>query len=94
MACEEVFDNIAMYSNADKVSFACYRTGEGYTVSFRDNGVPFDPVDHAVKKKKFEELDTGGMGIMLARKYSQKMYYERRGDRNVLIMWFDLPKGE
>ena len=39
-------------------------------------------------EKSFEELDTGGMGIKLARMNSDDMVYARRQNRNVLTLKF------
>ena len=52
--------------------------------------MPFDPVSAKVQSKEFEDLDTGGMGIMLARMYSRDMNYNRIGDRNYLVLKFDI----
>ena len=48
-----------------------------YTVRFSDNGVDFDPTAYTSPEKDFEELDEGGMGIMLAKMYTSEMIYER-----------------
>ncbi|MBQ4482572.1 MAG: hypothetical protein II966_04995 [Lachnospiraceae bacterium] len=63
------------YSGADSVSFSCRRSTNQYLVTFSDNGIPFDPVQAKLKKKEFEELDTGGMGIMLARFFFSSKYH-------------------
>ena len=88
LACEEMFANIVFYSGADNVRFSCERVGSTYSVTFSDNGKPFDPVRAKLKEKDFEELDTGGMGIMLARMNSDEMLYSRTDVRNVLTMRF------
>lgn len=89
LACEEIFANIVAYSGADNVYFTSKRSGDTYSVSFSDNGVPFDPVMAKVQDKEFEELDNGGMGIMLARMYSREMNYNRIDDRNYLVLKFN-----
>ena len=40
--------------------------------------------------KEFEDLDTGGMGIMLSRLNSREMIYLRENDRNNLTLRFDV----
>lgn len=89
LACEEIFANIVSYSGADKIRFACERKEDLYTVTFFDNGVPFDPVRATPPDKDFEDLDTGGMGIRLARLYSKEMVYNRVDGKNVLTLKFD-----
>ena len=93
LACEEIFANIVSYSGADKVSFSCRMDSYTYTVVFSDNGVPFDPVGGELKEKDFEELDTGGMGIMIARMNSREMSYVRNDGWNILTMNFDIEQG-
>ena len=90
LACEEMFSNIVNYSGADNVRFSCERRGDTYSVTLSDNGVPFDPVKATIKDKEFEELDTGGMGIMLARNNSKEMIYRRVGGRNMLTLMFEI----
>lgn len=90
LACEEMFSNIVNYSGADSVRFSCERRGDTYSVTLSDNGVPFDPVKTTVKDKAFEELDTGGMGIMLARNNTKEMIYSRVKGRNILTLIFEI----
>ena len=40
-------------------------------------------------EKPFEELDFGGMGIIIAREKTRDMVYSRIDGRNVLLMEFD-----
>ncbi len=92
LACEEMFINIVSYSTADDVTFSCDRNGDELTVTFTDNGIPFDPVTAEICEKDFEELDSGGMGIKLARMNSKQMIYKRDGNRNVLTIIFEVPE--
>ena len=85
-----LFANIISYSGADNVSFSCTRMGQVYSVTFSDNGVPFDPVNAYIYEKDFEELDTGGMGIKLAKMNSSDMVYACIDNRNVLTLKFDI----
>ena len=41
------------------------------------------------EKGEFEDLDRGGMGILIARRNSKDIIYNRIGNRNVLTMVFD-----
>ena len=89
MVCEEMFSNIVNYSKADQVSFSCENKEGLYSVTFTDNGIPFDPVHSSQKKRDFEDLDQGGMGIHLARMNTKEMIYSRNNDKNVLILVFE-----
>ncbi len=88
LACEEIFANIVSYSGADSIHFSFEKSEDICYVSFSDNGVPFDPVNAAAPDKEFEDLDTGGMGIMLVRMYSDEMIYSRKDNRNNLMLKF------
>ena len=90
LACEEIFSNIVNYSEARNVNFSCERIGNVYSVTFFDDGIPYDPVKISVNKKEFEELDKGGIGLMIARKNSKEMIYNRIEDRNILTLKFDV----
>lgn len=58
-------------------------------LTYEDNGIPFDPVKAEREKGEFEDLDRGGMGILIARRNSKDIIYNRIGSRNVLTMVFD-----
>lgn len=90
LACEEIFANIVNYSTADSVSFSGEKMGNVYSVTFTDNGVPFDPVNSVIKEKKFEELADGGMGINLVKKTANEMVYMRLDERNILTLNFNI----
>ncbi len=90
MVCEEIFTNIVNYSGADEVYYSIRMTEDTYEVTYTDNGVPFDPVRSELPEKSFDELDTGGMGIMLSRLNSREMIYLRENDRNNLTLRFDV----
>lgn len=90
MVCEEMFSNIVNYSGADYVSFSCENKGSLFSVTFTDNGIPFDPVNSSIKEKSFDDFDTGGMGIKLARMNTKEMVYSRDGNKNVLVLRFDV----
>jgi serine phosphatase RsbU (regulator of sigma subunit)/anti-sigma regulatory factor (Ser/Thr protein kinase) len=88
LCCEEIFTNIVNYSGADKASFKL-TVAEGITEAvLKDNGVAFDPLDREKKDLEFDELDSGGMGIILVRENCREMLYERKDDLNILTMRF------
>ena len=89
LACEEIHTNIVDYSGADHVSFRFERRGDNCSVTFIDNGVYFNPKKATVRTKEFEELDSGGMGILFARKIAKEMVYDRVADTNVLTLRFE-----
>ena len=89
LACDEALTNIVSYSGATKLSYSCEKRDNMLYVSFFDNGIPFDPTAVG-EEKEFEELDSGGMGLKLIRQTAAGMRYERRRNRNELILNFNL----
>jgi len=89
IACDEALTNIVSYSGASELAFSCEKRDGGLCVSFFDNGIPFDPTAVG-DEKEFEELDSGGMGLKLIRQNASGMRYERRRNRNELILNFNL----
>ncbi len=86
LACEEIYANILDYSGADRISFVLEEKEDRLGIKLVDNGKSFDPVNARPMEKKFEELDLGGMGIMLAKEFSRDMNYKREMNRNILSL--------
>lgn len=87
LACEEIFVNIASYSGAQNVKVGIEEDVGHITVTFSDDGLPFDPTEHC-SSKEFSELDTGGMGISIVRDIAEKMQYKRENEKNILKIIF------
>lgn len=90
LACEEIFTNIVNYSQADQIVFSSKRSGSIWLITYDDNGIEFDPVKEKRETGEFEDLDQGGMGIIIARRIAKDMIYNRVNNRNVLTMVFDV----
>lgn len=93
MTIEEVFVNIANYA---------YKNGEGNAeitctilddpltaeISFKDSGVPFDPLAQAdadISEEALEERE-GGLGIHMIRMYMDSVSYAYENGQNVLTV--------
>ncbi len=90
LACEEIFVNIVSYSKAQRVGFFCKRTDDSFSVVFYDDGIPFDPTKRLFADRDFEDLDMGGIGIMIARNSSREMVYSRIDGKNILKLVFEV----
>ena len=57
-------------------------------LTFIDDGVPYDPLMHKDPDTSLpaEERPIGGLGIMMVRKMSDSMSYERNHDHNYLTV--------
>ena len=85
---DEIAANIVRHSKATrfelKVEFA--EDPAGIRLVFTDDGVPYDPLAHADPDTTLppEERPIGGLGVMMVKKMSDSLSYERAGGCNVL----------
>lgn len=90
LACDEWVANVVSYSGANSFEFCFAAEGGELVVGFADDGEPFDPTQDRGEMADFDDLDLGGMGLILIRETAAEMAYERRDGRNVLSLRFDL----
>jgi len=92
LVLEEIFSNITCYGYRDDkdhwvhVSMSC--ENDVMTIQIEDDGIPFNPLD-LEKPHLFcdlEDRDIGGLGIHLVKHYIKECVYERRGNKNILIL--------
>jgi anti-sigma regulatory factor (Ser/Thr protein kinase) len=57
-------------------------------VTLTDDGAPFDPLDRAAPDTALsvEDRPIGGLGIHLVRHMVDEVHYDRRDDRNVVVL--------
>jgi anti-sigma regulatory factor (Ser/Thr protein kinase) len=55
-------------------------------VAFEDDGVAFNPLEHAFapRPSSVAEAPVGGLGLLLARHFADALTYERRGAMNLV----------
>jgi len=70
------------------VHIECSSDEEGFDLTVRDNGVPFDPTAQASAElaESLEEATLGGHGLRLMRHFLHHLHYERIQGWNVLRM--------
>ena len=93
IAVEEIFVNIASYAYENEPGKVTIRLREtedpkGITVTFVDEGTPFDPVtrpdpDVTLSAK---ERSIGGLGIYLVKKSMDDVRYRYEGNLNILTL--------
>ena len=88
LAADEALANIVRYSGATELAFEVTVEGDVLGITFRDNGIPFDPTVFDIEVKEFEELDGGGMGLGLIRQSVSSARYVREDGRNLFTMQF------
>ena len=91
VALEEIFINIANYAYAPEVGPATVRVEVEddpltVTVTFIDNGVPYDPLAKADPDVSLpvEERGIGGLGIFMTKKLMDDVVYEYKDGSNIL----------
>jgi anti-sigma regulatory factor (Ser/Thr protein kinase) len=100
LCCEEVFSNIVRHghteSNVDQsqatAQVSLSRSDDSITLTLQDRGPAFNPltVDAPAMPSTIGEMQIGGLGIHLIRKFSQDVQYNWRDGYNCLTMRFDL----
>ncbi len=93
VAVEEIFVNIANYAYNPEIGLAgiSVETQEeplAVTITFTDNGVPYDPLkkpDPDVTLSA-EERQIGGLGIYMVKKSMDNISYEYKDGRNILTI--------
>ena len=93
VAVEEIFVNVAHYAYTPAtgdVAVGVYVTSEprSIEITFRDSGVPFNPLEKEEPDitQKAEDRKIGGLGIYMVRKTMDDMIYEYKDGQNILTM--------
>ena len=91
IAIDELFGNIAHYAYNPEVGSATVRVEViedplAVTITFIDNGVPYDPLAKADPDTTLsaEERDIGGLGIYMVKKSMDDIAYEYKDGQNIL----------
>ena len=91
LACEEIFVNIANYAYSPNVGKATVRVEVSrdpvaVSITFMDNGKPFDPTAKADPDVTLSagERQIGGLGIFMTKKLMDGVKYEYKDGRNIL----------
>jgi len=62
------------------------------SISYSDEAPPYDPLQHDVDLNFDRDArPSGGLGILLARRFADRMDYRYASGRNVLTLMFDPP---
>ena len=91
IAIDELFGNIAHYAYNPEIGKATVRVEViedplAVTITFIDNGVPYDPLAKADPDITLsaEERDIGGLGIYMVKKSMDEIAYEYKDGQNIL----------
>lgn len=90
VAVDEIFSNIARYSDATLATLGCkISESEGLiTLRFSDNGRPYDPTETPDPDTTLsaEEREIGGLGIFMVKKTMNEVLYEYKDGLNILTL--------
>ena len=92
LALEEVVTNIIMHGYDDhgehEIELRFAVSADRVAVTVLDTGRAFNPLDHPEPETdaEFDELEIGGIGIMLIRRLMDHVEYTRDGGRNILVL--------
>ena len=93
IAIDELFGNIAHYAYNPEIGQATVRVEViedplAVTITFIDNGVPYDPLAKADPDITLsaEERELGGLGIYMVKKSMDDITYEYKDGQNILTI--------
>ena len=92
LALEEIVANVMLYAYPDnksgQVMVESWRADDKICFSISDSGKPFDPTQQkeADVTLSAEEREIGGLGIHLVRQLMDEVRYERKDEKNVLLL--------
>ena len=91
IAIDELFGNIAHYAYNPEIGKATVRVEViedplAVTITFIDNGVPYDPLAKADPDTTLsaDEREIGGLGIYMVKKSMDDITYEYKDGQNIL----------
>ena len=85
---DEIYSNIQLYSSATMAQIFCQIDSEHMILTFKDDGVPFNPLkaqdpDVALP---LEDREPGGLGLLMVRKMASDLSYVNENGCNVLTV--------
>ena len=85
---DEVFGNIVKYSGAESISVSAGIDDGVFTLSFKDDGIPYNPLDVPEPdiEAEFEDRPIGGLGIFIVKKSMDDVFYEYKDGHNILTI--------
>ncbi len=92
LVLEEAFTNVVQYAYTDKeqheIELLMEKSGKELIVTIIDDGQPYDPTKKTDPdiNLNVENRPIGGLGIFLIKKTMDNVAYERKNDKNHLIM--------
>jgi anti-sigma regulatory factor (Ser/Thr protein kinase) len=92
LCLEEHFTNIISHGYTDSethwIEITLSVENEKFMVRIEDDGIAFNPTKSAAPNFQcpLEERQVGGLGVFLTRHFMDTMAYQRRDNKNILVM--------
>jgi anti-sigma regulatory factor (Ser/Thr protein kinase) len=92
LALEELVSNIISYGYTDDddhwIKIAISLEGTVLLISLEDDGIPFNPAEAKEPDCEcpVEDREIGNLGIHLCKQFVDDLIYERRGNKNIVIL--------
>jgi anti-sigma regulatory factor (Ser/Thr protein kinase) len=85
---DEIYSNIHQYSGATTVQVNCNINCDKLILTFKDDGIPYDPLTSAEPDTSLsaDERELGGLGIFMVRKMASELSYSYEDGCNVLTV--------
>lgn len=96
LTLEELAVNVLSYAYSSAggyLEITCLKNEEEISFLLKDSGKDFNPLTHKVKSVDtipLEELEPGGLGILLAKESADLIEYKRENEENHLFISFSL----
>lgn len=88
IALDEIYSNIVKFSGATYAKISCgVKDGFAY-LRFEDDGIQYDPLqkEDTDITLSVEDREIGGLGILMVKKSMDKMEYEYKDSKNILVL--------
>lgn len=95
LCLEEMLGNVILHGQPSDgkimISLIRLENGQGFDITICDRGAEFDPTRHAqtLTASNLRDVEIGGLGIALVKRFANRLTYERRDGFNVLTLGFD-----
>lgn len=92
LCIEECITNIITHGYQDNeehwIEITVTSDDREFIVCIEDDGIPYNPVETAAPdlESSLEERKIGGLGVHLMKHFMDHISYQRRGNKNVLVM--------
>lgn len=85
---DEIYSNIHQYSGATKVQIFCSVNSDKIVLTFKDDGIPFNPLTSLKPDTTLsvEDRNFGGLGILMVKEMSSNLSYVHENGYNVLTV--------